>query len=114
MMSEESLITNAQDSDFDEVVVQSDMPCLVDFWAKWCGPCKMLNPIVTATAERWQGKLKCVKVDVDSSPNTAAKYGVRGIPTLMVFHQGEMKQSKVGLTNQQEIDQMIQKVLEQE
>lgn len=111
-MSEENTVIHAEDSNFNELVLQSDTPCLVDFWAPWCGPCKMLNPIVAATAERWQGKLKCVKVDVDASPDTAAKYGVRGIPTLMVFHQGEMKQSKVGLANQQEIDQLIQAVVE--
>lgn len=107
----DNLISNAEDSNFDEIVLQSEMPCLVDFWAEWCGPCKMLNPIVAAVAERWQGKLKCVKVNVDHSPDTAAKYGVRGIPTLMVFHQGEMKQSKVGLSTQQEIDQIIEGVI---
>lgn len=107
-MTESTHLLEADDSNFDELVLQHDTPCLVDFWAPWCGPCKMLMPTITAAAERWAGKVRIVKVNVDNSPNTAGKYNVRSIPTLMVFHNGEMKQSQLGMMSAADLDRMIE------
>ena len=109
-MTEQS-VHQADDSNFDERVLSGSQPCLVDFWAKWCGPCKMMNPVIAAAAERWAGKVKIIKVDVDSSQNTAAKYGVQSIPTLMVFAEGKPKGTRVGLANQEQLDTFIRESL---
>ncbi len=77
------------DTDFDEKVLQSDLPVLVDFWADWCAPCKMIAPIVEELSEEYDGKLGFAKLDVDSSPSTAMTYGVRSIPTLLIFKAGQ-------------------------
>ena len=77
------------DTDFDEKVLQSDLPVLVDFWADWCMPCKMIAPIVEELSEEYDGKLGFAKLDVDSSPGTAITYGVRSIPTLLIFKEGQ-------------------------
>lgn len=110
-MSDATPVLNANDSDFQNVVLSSELPCVVDFWAKWCGPCKMLTPIVEAAANRWEGKAQFVKVDVDTSPNTAAKYNVRSIPTLVVFKGGEAIATKVGLLKNDEIDALVNDAL---
>lgn len=87
---------NVSDTEFDKEVLQADGPVMVDFWAEWCGPCKALSPIVDEVANEMAGKIKVVKVNIDESPNAPTKYGVRGIPTLMVFEGGELKETKVG------------------
>ena len=84
------------DSDFQELVLKSDTPVLVDFWADWCAPCKMIAPIVEELAEEYDGKIVFAKVDVDSSPLTAAEYGIRSIPTLLVFKNGSPVDQVVG------------------
>ncbi|MBI4310227.1 MAG: thioredoxin [Chloroflexi bacterium] len=84
------------DSDFEEKVVKSETPVLVDFWAEWCAPCRMIAPIVEELATEYQGKLNVVKVDVDSSPETAVKYGIRSIPTLLVFKKGKVAEQVIG------------------
>ena len=81
---------------FETDVLQSEMPALVDFWAEWCGPCKMIAPILDEIAEEYSGKIKVCKVNVDSNPETAAKFNVRGIPTLLVFKNGVIEATKVG------------------
>jgi len=84
------------DAEFENEVLQSQEPVLVDFWAEWCGPCKMLSPIVDEVANEMQGKMKVVKVNIDESPEAPTKYGVRGIPTLMIFKGGEVVDTRVG------------------
>lgn len=84
------------DSSFESDVLKAKRPVLVDFWAEWCGPCKMLLPTVEELAGEYKGKVDIVKVNIDENPETPAKYGVRGIPTLMLFENGEVKDTKVG------------------
>lgn len=84
------------DSSFDEEVIKSESPVLVDFWADWCAPCKMVAPIVEDLAEEYDGKVKFAKLDVDSNPNTATTYGIRGIPTLLIFKAGQPVDQVVG------------------
>ena len=98
-------IVHATDASFEADVLQSTQPVLVDFWAAWCGPCKMIAPVLDEIAEEYAGKLKIVKVDVDENREAPAKYGVRGIPTLLMFKSGQLEATKVGaLTKNQLID----------
>ncbi len=84
------------DSNFDEEVIKADTPVLVDFWADWCAPCKMIAPLVDELAEEYDGQVKFAKLDVDSNPQTAMTYGVRGIPTLLIFSDGQPVKQVVG------------------
>ena len=87
---------NVTDSSFDEEVIQADTPVLVDFWADWCAPCKMIAPIVEELAGEFDGKIKFTKLDVDSNPKSASSYGIRGIPTMLIFNEGEPVDQVVG------------------
>jgi len=89
-------IVHTTDSSFESDVLQSDVPALVDFWAAWCGPCKMIAPLLDELSTEYAGRVKVCKVDVDSNPETAAKFNVRGIPTLLVFKNGSVEATKVG------------------
>jgi len=84
------------DSNFEEVVVKSDKPVIVDFWAEWCGPCRMIAPIIEELSKEYSGKAVVAKCDVDSSPQVAAKYGIRNIPTVLFFRNGEIADKQVG------------------
>jgi thioredoxin 1 len=89
-------IVYVTDSSFDTEVLQSTMPVLVDYWAEWCGPCKMIGPILEDVAKDYAGKLKVAKLNIDENQDTPPKYGIRGIPTLMLFKNGNVEATKVG------------------
>lgn len=100
-MSEHVIQTS--DADFEKDVLKSNEPVLVDFWAEWCQPCKMIGPIVDEIAKDYHGKLKVVKVNVDDNNETPAKYGVRGIPSLLVFKAGNVVGTKVGALSKSQL-----------
>ena len=99
------------DSNFDEVVLNSEQPAMVDFWAEWCGPCKMMLPIVEEISAEFEGKLIVAKVDVDSSQGTAAKFGIRNIPTILFFKGGKVVDKQVGAVPKAALVDKINKFL---
>ena len=99
------------DKNFNEEVINSPTPVLVDFWAVWCGPCKMIGPIVAEIAQEFEGKIKVGKVNVDENQTTAAKYGIRGIPTLLFFKGGELVNQVVGVQPKTKLVELINKIL---
>jgi len=99
------------DDNFEAEVLNSDLPVLVDFWAVWCGPCKAISPIVDEVAAAHEGKLKVVKMDVDSSPQTPAKFFIRSIPTLILFKGGNVVDQLVGAVSKPKLEQFVSKAL---
>ena len=95
------------DGNFDDSVLKSAPPVLVDFWAEWCGPCKRLGPTVDALATEYAGKVTVGKLNVDENPNTAGRFSIRGIPTILIFKGGEIVESVVGLADKDHLKQLI-------
>lgn len=107
-MSEDNLI-HVTDQDFEAEVLKADLPCLVDFWAPWCGPCKAIGPVVAELAEEFAGKVRIVKMNVDESPATPGKYGIRAIPTLILFKGGEVLDQVTGAVGKAQLVAMLEK-----
>jgi thioredoxin 1 len=107
-MASESVL-EITDGNFDQVVLKSDQPILIDFWAAWCGPCKALGPVVDEVAAAYQGKVRVGKMDVDKSPITPQRYGVRGIPTLLIFKNGQVQEQIVGYVGRDVIEKALNK-----
>jgi thioredoxin 1 len=99
------------DGNFEEEIVNSDIPAMVDFWAEWCGPCKMVGPVVEELAQEYKGKIKIAKMDVDSNRDTPAKFGIRNIPTLILFKDGEVAKMIIGAQPKSQIDGELKKLL---
>lgn len=95
------------DNTFESEVLQSDKPVVVDFWAEWCGPCKTLSPVIDELAADMKDKVKIVKINIDEAPNAPTKYGVRGIPTLMIFKGGEVVDTRVGGAPKSQLSEWI-------
>jgi thioredoxin 1 len=100
-------VIDLNDQNFETEVLKSDVPVLVDFGATWCGPCKVLAPIVDKLAEEFVGKFKVGKVDIDESPTTTAKFGIRGVPTVIVFKAGQKSGQHVGVTNKETLVKLL-------
>jgi len=103
------LITHVSDDGFEQEVLQSDTPVLLDFWAEWCGPCKRLGPTVDALATEYAGKVKVGKLNVDENPNISFKFQIRGIPTILIFKGGQIVESLVGLSQKDDLKKAIDK-----
>jgi thioredoxin 1 len=103
------LVKEVNDSNFETEVLQANQPVLVDFWAAWCGPCLALAPTVDALAQQYQGSAKVVKLNVDESPATAQRYGIRGIPTLVLFNKGEEAERSIGFVSKDSLAGLIDK-----
>ena len=101
-------ITHTSDSSFDSDVLKSDLPVLVDYWAEWCGPCKMIAPVLDDIANEYDGKLRIVKLNIDENPQTPPKFGIRGIPTLMLFKNGAVEATKVGAMSKSQLSAFIE------
>ena len=100
-------IVHTNDGDFEKDVVQSDKPALVDFWAEWCGPCKMIAPLLSEAADEYADRLSIVKLNVDENPNTAQKFGIRSIPTLILFKDGAVQAQKLGAMSKSQLTDFL-------
>lgn len=100
-------IVYLSDASFEQDVIKSDMPVLVDYWAEWCGPCKMIAPILDEVAKEYSGRLKVAKLNIDENPKTPGEYGIRGIPTLILFKNGNVEATKVGALSKSQLTAFI-------
>ena len=104
-------ILEVTDDSFDSEIINSDIPAMVDFWAEWCGPCKMVGPVVEELAGEYTGKIKMAKMDVDKNRQTPAKFGIRNIPTLILFKGGEVVNTIIGAQPKSSIEEQLKKLL---
>ncbi|KAG7582053.1 Thioredoxin domain [Arabidopsis suecica] len=104
-------VPNLSDSEWQTQVLESDVPVLVEFWAPWCGPCRMIHPIVDQLAKDFAGKFKFYKINTDESPNTANRYGIRSVPTVMIFKDGDKKDSIIGAVPRETLEKTIERFL---
>ena len=104
-------IVHVSDDTFETNVIQADKPVLVDFWAPWCGPCKMIAPILEQLAGEYEGRLEIAKLDVEAAQSTAMKYGIRSIPTLMLFKDGVVQAQHVGMLSKEQLSQLLDEKL---
>ena len=100
-------IVHVTDDNFESEVLQSSEPVLVDYWAEWCGPCKMIAPVLDEICNEYEGRVKIAKLNIDDNPNTPPRYGIRGIPTLMLFKDGEVEATKVGAVSKSQLTAFI-------
>ncbi|MEL7186786.1 MAG: thioredoxin TrxA [Pseudomonadota bacterium] len=100
-------IVHTTDGNFDADVLQNDKPVLIDFWAEWCGPCKMIAPLLDEAADDYAEKLQIVKLNVDENPNVAQKFGIRSIPTLMIFKDGAVQAQKLGAMSKSQLNEFL-------
>ncbi len=100
-------VLHVTDTDFNETVIKSSIPVLVDYWAEWCGPCKMIAPVLDEIASEYANKLTVAKINIDNNPETPQHFGVRGIPTLMIFKDGEVEATKVGALSKSQLADFI-------
>jgi thioredoxin 1 len=100
-------IVHVTDDSFEQEVLQASDPVLVDYWADWCGPCKMIAPVLDEIADEYDGKIRVAKINIDENPNTPPRYGIRGIPTLMLFKRGEVEATKVGAVSKSQLTAFI-------
>mmetsp|Transcript_4503 Transcript_4503/g.16166 ORF Transcript_4503/g.16166 Transcript_4503/m.16166 type:complete len:155 (+) Transcript_4503:202-666(+) len=107
-----STVGAVTDSNFEEIVLKSSVPVLVDFWAPWCGPCRMIAPLIDELAEDYEGRLKAVKLNTDESPNVATEYGIRSIPTVMIFKGGVKMDTVIGAVPKTTLTSTIEKYLD--
>ena len=110
-MAEGSGLVAVTDDSFQKEVLESEQPTFVDFWASWCGPCRMIGPVFEELSGQYSGKVKFVKVNVDENPKTPANYGVRGIPTLIMFKDGKIVEQVVGAVPKAQLETLVKKVL---
>lgn len=104
-------IKHVTDASFEADVLKSDIPVLVDYWAEWCGPCKMIAPLLDEAAKAYEGRVIIAKLNVDENPDTAAKFGIRGIPTLMLFKDGKAAATKVGAMSKSQLTAFLDESL---
>ena len=111
--SKSASIVHVTDDTFEQEVLNADRPVLLDYWAEWCGPCKMIAPIIDEIASEYDDSVKVCKMDIDASPNTPRKYGVRGIPTLMLFKDGDVDSTRVGALSKSQLKAFLDSNVDQ-